>query len=48
MRELDSWIAGIGMLIFAYLVLKNWQGANTLLNTGIKGGNTTITNLQGR
>ena len=48
MRELDSWIAGIGMLIFAYLVLKNWNGANTLLGTTFKGGNQTITNLQGR
>lgn len=33
-------------LIFAGLVLKNWQGANALAGTGAKGAGTIITDLQ--
>ncbi len=48
MRTLDSFLAGTGILIFAYLVLTNWKGANALLGTTFTGGNNTIKNLQGR
>lgn len=48
MRSVDSFLAGTFWLIFAYLLFKNWKGANSLLNTGITGGNNTIKNLQGR
>lgn len=48
MREVDAFLAGTFWLIFAYLLFKNWKGANSLLGTGLKGGNDTIRNLQGR
>ena len=50
MRGLDvgTIMAGIGMLIFAFLVLNNWQGANALLGTTATGGGSIIKTLQGR
>lgn len=36
------------LLVFAYLVLTNWKGANKLLGTGIGGYATSVEVLQGR
>lgn len=41
-------LAGIFWLILAYLVFTHWQGANSLLSTGVSGGGTVIKDLQGR
>ena len=46
--NLGSVMAGIGFLIFAFLVLNNWQGANALLGTTATGGGAIIKDLQGR
>jgi len=47
MRIQDT-LAGIGMLILAYLVLRNWRGANALLATAAGAGSGVIRTLQGR
>jgi hypothetical protein len=41
-------LGGIGLLIFAFLILNNWKGANSLLGTGLNSGNSVIKTLQGR
>jgi hypothetical protein len=47
MRIQDT-LAGIGLLILAYLVLANWKGANALLATSASAGSSVIRTLQGR
>lgn len=46
--RLQDTIAGIGMLILVYLVLRNWKGANALLATGAGATGGIIRTLQGR
>ena len=46
--DIGSIAAGMGMLIFAYLVLSNWQGANALLGTSVSGTGSLVKTLQGR
>lgn len=48
MNNIVTILTGIGLLIFAYLLLSNSKGAIGLLNSGFAGGNTTIKTLQGR
>ncbi len=48
MRELATFLGGIGLLIFAYLMLANAGSASTVLSSLSKGMNDTITTLQGR
>lgn len=47
MRAQDV-LAGIGMLIFAYLILTHWRGVNALLATAASASGSTIRTLQGR
>lgn len=44
--DMGSMIAGIGILIFVGLVLKNWSGANAILSTSFSGGTTLVHTLQ--
>jgi hypothetical protein len=46
--KLQDTLAGIGLLIFAYLMLANWKGANALLATAAGAGSGVIRTLQGR
>ena len=48
MRILSELLLGIFWLILLYLVLTNWNGANTLLGTGATSSGTVIKDLQGR
>jgi len=41
-------LAGVGMLILAYLVLMNWKGANALLVSSSRASVGLIRTLQGR
>lgn len=46
--DFGNWLTIIFVLIFAYLVLTHWTGANALLTTGTTGGGAIIKDLQGR
>ncbi len=48
MREIATFLGGIGLLIFAYLLLTNGQSTSTVLGSLSKGMNDTIMTLQGR
>ena len=44
--DIQHIFAGIFWLILFGLFLKNWQGANAVLQTSLSGGNTVIATLQ--
>lgn len=48
MRELATFLGGIGLLIFAYLLIANAGNSSTVINSLSKSMNDTITTLQGR
>lgn len=48
MREFGTVLGGIGMLIFTYLVVTNYQGATALADGVATSGGTLIKTLQGR
>jgi hypothetical protein len=48
MREIGSIIGGMGLLIFAYLLLANSSGAAAVASGISSSGATLITALQGR
>ena len=46
--DLWGWMGAAAFLIFIYLILTNWSGANALLGTTLKGTSDTFKTLQGR
>lgn len=41
-------LTGVFILILVYLLATNWQAANNLLISSVRGSNTLIRTLQGR
>lgn len=48
MNHLSEWLAGIGLLIFVYLVLRNGDKSVNIINAIAKSGTSAIKTLQGR
>jgi hypothetical protein len=47
----NGWVGLIGtalFIIFAYNILKNWQGATSITNSSLTGGVNLVKALQGR
>ncbi len=47
-RDLWGVIGAMLLLVFIYLILKNWQGTTSLLGTTFTGSNSLFKTLQGR
>lgn len=48
MNSVYKVVAGIGMLIFAYLIVKNWVGTTSVIQTIASNSISGIKTLQGR
>lgn len=48
MNHISSWISGIGMLIFVYLVLRNGDETTSIIRAIADSGTSAIKTLQGR
>jgi hypothetical protein len=48
MSDIYKIVAGMGMLIFVYLLVYNYTGATSIISTLGKTTNDTVKNLQGR
>lgn len=48
MNHISTWISGIGMLIFVYLILKNGSSTVNIISAIADSGTSAIRTLQGR
>ena len=48
MNHLSSWLSGIGILIFVYLVLRNGDETTSIIRAIASSGTSAIKTLQGR
>ena len=48
MNHLSTWLSGIGILIFVYLVLRNGDESVSIIKSIADAGTSTIKALQGR
>lgn len=48
MNHLSTWLSGIGILIFVYLILSQGDKTTSIIDSIASGGNNIIKTLQGR